>query len=105
MNWFNNLAPSELPSGTLLIDVRSTNEYMSGHVPGAINLPLPHFEQELVHKAPELDTPIVVYCATGARSELALGWLQRSGYTRVCNGGGANELAKQLHRPLSAPGP
>ena len=100
MSWFAHLPAHELPDGTLLIDVRSTAEYMGGHLDGAINLPLPQFESELPHRAPNRDTPIVVYCASGARSEQALGVMQHQGYTQARNGGGANDLARQLKRQI-----
>ena len=52
MNWFSRMrSPAEpasapLPGNALVIDVRSPGEYASGHVQGAINLPLDRFEQE-----------------------------------------------------------
>ena len=100
MSWFAHLPAHELPDGALLIDVRSTAEYMSGHLEGAINLPLPQFETELPHRAPSRDTPVVVYCASGARSEQALGLMQHQGYTQAHNGGAATDLSRQLGRPI-----
>ena len=50
MNWFSRMrgaaepAGAPLPSNALVIDVRSPGEYASGHVQGAINLPLDRFE-------------------------------------------------------------
>ncbi|MDN3922667.1 rhodanese-like domain-containing protein [Roseateles violae] len=89
-----------LPANALLIDVRSYAEYMSGHLPGALSLPLPQLEQELVHKAPDPRQPIVVYCSTGARAEQALSLLQQLGYADAHNGGGAVLLSQRLRVPL-----
>jgi rhodanese-related sulfurtransferase len=64
--------------GALLVDVRSPGEFAGGHIPGALNVPLP----ELGARAPELTKkgkPIVVYCASGMRSASASRVLQRAG--------------------------
>ncbi|MCX2862936.1 rhodanese-like domain-containing protein [Paucibacter sp. PLA-PC-4] len=93
-----SLAP--LPEQALLIDVRSYSEYMSGHVPGARCIPLPQLAEQIAHLAPDRATPIILYCASGARSEQALGLLQQQGYTEAYNGGGAVQLAERLRCPL-----
>jgi rhodanese-related sulfurtransferase len=118
MTWMSNLLPQDaaapiepthgehgsppLPAHATLVDVRSTNEYMAGHLPGAINLPITQIEQEIVHRYPNRDTPLILYCASGARSEQALGMLQRLGYTDAHNGGSAVQLAQHLHERLQA---
>lgn len=54
-----------------LIDVRSTDEYNAGHIPGAINLPDDQFHanfDELVKKVPT-DQRVVIFCLTGIRAE------------------------------------
>jgi phage shock protein E len=89
-----------LPADATLIDVRSYAEYMGGHLPGALCLPLPQLEQEIAHKVPEHGRPVILYCATGARSELALGLMRQLGYTDAHNGGGAVQLAARLHKTL-----
>ena len=90
-----------LPSGAaLLIDVRSYAEYMAGHLPGALCLPLPQLEHEVGHKLPDHQATVILYCATGARSEQALGLMQRLGYADAHNGGGALQLAQHLHLTL-----
>jgi len=89
-----------LPDPATLIDVRSTNEYMAHHLPGAMHMPLAQLAEDIVHRFPVLDTPLILYCATGARSEQALGLLQKMGYTAAHNGGGAVHLAERLHMRL-----
>lgn len=65
--------------GALLIDVRTPAEYSMGHLPGAKNVPL----GELPRRVEKLskDKPVVVYCASGARSASAKRLLQRAGFT------------------------
>jgi phage shock protein E len=95
-----SLAP--LPAQALLIDVRAYSEYMAGHLPDAHSVPLPQLGEQIVHLAPDHATPIILYCASGARSEQALGLLQQQGYTEVHNGGGAVQLAQRLGLALQA---
>ena len=92
--------PMDWPADAVRIDVRSYAEFMSGHLPGAHSLPLPRLA-ELMHSLhwPQ-DTPLLVYCATGARAELAVAELRRLGWSRAYYGGGALELAGRLHEPL-----
>lgn len=73
--------------GAVLLDVRTPQEYREGHIPGSRNIPLQ--EIETVRAAVgERDTPVFVYCHSGARSRQAVGALQRMGYLHVKNIGG-----------------
>nr|WP_295078573.1 rhodanese-like domain-containing protein [uncultured Roseateles sp.] len=93
-------AAPALPKDALLIDVRSYAEFMAGHLPGAHCLPMPRLEEQIRLLATDAQTPLIVYCASGARAELALGLLQRLGYRQAHYGGSAVELAKQLNTRL-----
>jgi len=93
-------AAPPLPQDALLIDVRSYAEFMAGHLPGAHCLPMPRLEEQIRLLATDAQTPLIVYCATGARAELALGLLQRLGYRQAHYGGSAVDLAKHLHTRL-----
>lgn len=87
-----------LKDGAILVDVRTAAEQQSGHLENAILLPheeilsLPEFAE--VKK----DTPLVVYCQSGRRSELAKETLEKAGYTKVFNGGGYEELKQALEK-------
>ena len=69
-------------SGATLLDVRSAAEYAAVHLPGAQLLPLRQFSTA---KLAVLDPthPVIVYCASGARSALAARSLRRAGYSKV----------------------
>jgi len=67
----------------LLIDVRETDEYEQGYIPGAIHIPRGYLEMRIEEKAPDRATPIVLYCAGGVRSAFAAETLQQLGYTNV----------------------
>ncbi len=70
--------------GAMLIDVRSTDEYKSYHIQGSINIPLDELSKISVPK----DTPLFVYCLSGARSARALSMLKQMGFTNITNIGG-----------------
>jgi Rhodanese-related sulfurtransferase len=61
----------------LLIDVRTVSEYKSGHIPGAVNIPL---EVLGTHVAEfPADQTVVLYCTTGYRSAMGVMALQLEG--------------------------
>jgi len=62
--------------GALLLDVRSPEEFASGHIPGSHNLPL----EQLLEALHTLKSPIVTICATGSRAGLAAEVLGYEGF-------------------------
>jgi len=73
--------------GAVLLDVRTSEEYRDGHIPGSKNVPLQTIDK-IASVAENKDTALFVYCYSGARSRQAVGQLQRLGYTHVNNIGG-----------------
>ena len=65
-----------------LIDVREDNEWVSGHIPGAIHLSKGIIERDIEKQIPS-DKQIVVYCSGGFRSALVANTLQIMGYQDV----------------------
>ena len=88
------------PADALRVDVRSYAEFMAGHLPGAHSMPLPRLAELMALQHWAQDTPLLVYCATGSRAELAVAELRRLGWTQAYYGGGALELSGRLHEPL-----
>lgn len=85
----------EQRSGAVLLDVRTPEEFASGHVPGAINIPLGN--PPLVSKMwPDPETEIWVYCRTQRRSASFASRLRTMGYRNlnVVNGGIMNWAEK-----------
>lgn len=82
---------------TALIDVRSWLEFLLGHAPGAIRIPLWKVgAAELERRGIARDAYIVVYCASGSRSAFAARALTQAGFTRVVDGGGLAEVRRNL---------
>ncbi|HAJ38754.1 MAG TPA: rhodanese-like domain-containing protein [Chloroflexi bacterium] len=70
----------------LLLDVRTPEEFNSGHIPGAVNISVDQLAQRL-SEVPQ-DKPVVLYCRSGNRSNQAAQILDRAGYTQIYDLGG-----------------
>jgi phage shock protein E len=70
-------------NGALLVDVRDPHEYRRGALPGAVNIPLPAI-QESLHRL-DKSVPVLLYCATGRRSDMAKRLLEASGHSSLHN--------------------
>lgn len=77
---------------TLLIDVRTAEEFNQGALPGALRIETADLAGRITSIAPDRDAPIVLYCRSGRRSSAAQDLLQDMGYTRVINAGGYQQL-------------
>lgn len=71
----------------LIIDVREPQEYATGHVTGAVNIP----PSELISGARPLtdvakDTELILYCVSGSRSNASIHLLRQLGFTNLVNG-------------------
>ena len=73
--------------GAILLDVRTPQEYSEGHIPGSKNVPLQALGAAGSVPAGK-DTPLFVYCRSGARSRQAAGLLVQMGCKNVKNIGG-----------------
>ncbi len=77
----SNQAMELINNNAVIIDVRTVQEYVTGYIDGAINVPLIDIETIDYDK----DTVIIVYCASGMRSATAAETLVDLGYTNVYN--------------------
>jgi rhodanese-related sulfurtransferase len=85
----------------LLLDVREESEYASDHLPGAIHLGKGIIERDIEERAPDLNTPLVLYCGGGYRSALAADNLQKMGYTSVLSMDGGIRGWRERNFPLT----
>lgn len=76
-------ARAALARGGRLVDVRSPGEFAAHHAPGAINVPVGDITAGRTKAVGPKDKPVILYCASGARSAMAAGALRRSGYTEI----------------------
>jgi phage shock protein E len=86
---------TETSTETLIIDVRTAQEYDSGHIDGALNIPYDVIEARIAEVTTDKDREIVVYCGSGRRSGIALKTLTQMGYKQVVNEGGYEAYRKR----------
>ena len=73
----------------VILDVREQHEYDSGHIPGAVLLPVGTITEDTAAAViDELDMIVLVYCRSGNRSKTASQALADLGYTNVYEFGG-----------------
>jgi len=75
-------AKSLVASGVKVVDVRTPEEFASGHVPGAINIPYDQLPGRAAEIGPP-STPVLLYCRSGRRSGIAVESLQKVGFTKL----------------------
>lgn len=78
----------------LLLDVRTRQEYATGHIPGSLNVPLQRLED--IEDEIAKDTPLFVHCLSGGRSRQAVSLLREMGYHEVSDIGGINKYKGAL---------
>ena len=74
-----------LKKGARVIDVRTPAEFARGHLAQAVNLPLDEFSDRLVREVPDKQTPLLLHCASGARSAAAKRVADKLGYAMALN--------------------
>ncbi|MDX1499448.1 MAG: rhodanese-like domain-containing protein [Woeseiaceae bacterium] len=101
-----------IPEDTLLVDVREPEEVWRGCIPGAVAVPRGLLELEIhglvasfngASEVPDVETPILLYCASGGRSALAAETLERMGYRNVVSLAGGIVAWHQAGLPIDTP--
>lgn len=85
-----------IKEGAIILDVRTTSEFSSGHINGSINIPL----DKIIHNVAKLkgkNKPIITCCASGIRSASAKSILQSNGISNVYNGGAWHRLNMKIN--------
>lgn len=107
MNWlskfFSHEAAPQAPAyddNTLIIDIRTPGEFASGHVDGALNLPMDKFGKNYAKLVPDRGRQVIVYGESGVRSVHASQFLKLQRYLKVINGGTAEAVATTLRRKI-----
>ena len=71
-------------NGVAIVDVRETDEYATGHLPGAKHVPRGFLESRIEGVVPDHEQRVILYCASGNRSALAAQTLSHDlGYAHV----------------------
>ena len=81
----------------VLLDVRREEEFASGYIAGAINIPLQEIE-DITDVVVGKNTLLYVYCRSGVRSAQAVNALRYMGYTNVVDIGGILQYKGEIVR-------
>ncbi len=83
----------------VVLDVREQEEYDTGHIPGAVLLPVGMISADTAAAViPETDTEVLVYCRSGNRSKTAAQTLADLGYTNIYEFGGINTWPYEVEK-------
>lgn len=97
VTWREMLASD--PQKTMLLDVRTEQEFTMGSIPGAVNIPLDDLRLR-IGEVPT-DKPVLIFCAIGLRGYLALKILTANGYTNVKNLSGGYKTYSTAIAPVA----
>ena len=93
-----------LGNGVVLVDVRDSEEWDRGHIPGAVHVPRGYLESRIDAAVADRDARVVLYCASGQRSVLAAHTLSELlGYTNVASMTGGITLWKDRGYKVDVP--
>lgn len=82
-----------ISADTVIIDVRTPEEFAGGHLEGAINLDVQSASFDALASQLPTDGEYVVYCRSGNRSATAIARLEALGFTTLTNAGGIDAAA------------
>jgi phage shock protein E len=88
-----NTVKDRIAAGARIVDVRTPAEFQDGSYPGAINIPLALLPLRMKELEPK-DKPVVLFCASGARSGQGMRLLKQAGFTDVLNAGGLDDMPR-----------
>jgi len=83
---------------TVLIDVRTPEEFATGHLEGALNIDHSVIDKRIGMAGVGKDDEVILYCRSGRRSSLALDTITGMGYKKVLNYGGIEDARKKLQK-------
>jgi phage shock protein E len=77
----------------IYLDVRTSREWLAGHVEGAVHIPYDEVARRIATVLPDRSVPIITYCASGGRAAYVVNAMRKQGYTVVpVTNGGFREL-------------
>jgi phage shock protein E len=84
----------KLQNGAVVVDVRTPGEFQSGHLRGAVNLPVDELPRMVSRRFPDKSVVLLLHCASGVRSGTAQRQLIAAGYGNVFNMGSYNRAQR-----------
>ena len=93
--------PKSGEQAPFVLDVRAPEEFVTGHVPGAVNIPYDQVAARLAEVPKDKD--VVLYCRSGRRAGMAAEVLAANGYTRLKHLEGDMPAWIEKGRPVEMP--
>ncbi len=84
----------------VLVDVREPEEFATGHMIGAKNVPLNQLEEKLTGAVKNKSVPLLLVCATGARAQRAVATAKKLGYEQAQAVAGGLKAWKEANLPV-----
>jgi rhodanese-related sulfurtransferase len=84
----------------VVVDVSEPEEFAAGHIGGAKNVPFDLLEKKLTETVKNKTLPVILVCATGARSNRALAAVKKLGYEQAQALGGGLKAWKDANLPI-----
>ena len=83
-----------------IVDVRSPDEFASGHLIGAKNIPMDRLKDDLGKSISDKKRPLILVCASGMRSQKAVGVAKAQGFEQAHSLGGGLRIWQDANLPL-----
>jgi rhodanese-related sulfurtransferase len=101
-----NLTPAQATllmnrEDALVLDVRETGEWGSGHIAGARHIALTQLEKRMSEIEKLKERPVIICCASGNRSSSACGQLKKGGFEKVFSLAGGISAWREAGLPLT----
>ncbi|OUM01329.1 rhodanese-like domain-containing protein [Variovorax sp. JS1663] len=84
----------------VVVDVREPEEFATGHMTGAKNLPLNQLEEKLATTVKNKTVPLLLVCASGARAQRAVAIAKKLGYEKAQAVAGGLKSWKEANLPV-----
>jgi rhodanese-related sulfurtransferase len=88
-------------SDAVFLDIRDDGEYKTGHIPGAIHIPLKQLPERIAEIEKQRPKPVIAYCRSGNRSNGAGGILRKHGFETVYNLAGGITAWQNANLPVA----
>jgi phage shock protein E len=88
---------------SVVLDVRTPEEFAAGHVPGARNVSHDQLEGRVGELQDLRDKDVILYCRSGRRSALAADVLRKAGFTRLLHLDGDFQAWQAANQPIEKP--
>ncbi|AJP47546.1 sulfurtransferase [Rugosibacter aromaticivorans] len=85
----------------VVIDVRESGEWNTGHIAGARHIAMPLLQQKMAELEKFKNRPLIICCASGARSSAACSTLRKAGFEKVFNLAGGMTSWREAKLPVT----